>query len=384
MSVNHKRKTRRWPWILALLAIGIFVGSRSCRRDNTVKVSTAKAEKRTLVETVDENGKLYPQEEVSITADAGALVQELYIQEGDTVRKGQALALVKTEQISTVAARAAPAPDLKNMAPGGFNPEAIAKMLQSNAAPAMPTMKRQARLQTLVAPMSGVVSYLPVKRGDRSMGLEIARIAAINNWEIRADVGEADVVKLTAGNKVTIEMDALPDQSFTGTLRRIASGNAMAQSGLPTNLMSDVTTYKVFIEMALPDADSTGKAMPFHLRPGMNARVHIQTRTVNDALVVPINAVTTRMPDDAPVASENGSLPSKAVKPDVVVFVMDKGVVKMKKVSTGIQDMNYIEILSGLQPGEAVICEPYDVIEKTLADGMKVKVVEKKELFKKQ
>jgi HlyD family secretion protein len=384
MQTPYKRKPRRWPWIVAILVLGIFILSKSCKKDTTLKVSTAKAQKRTLVETVDENGKLYPQNEMSLTADPGATIEAVYVREGDTVAKGQAIALVKTEQLNTVAAKSAAPPDLKSLAgAGGLNPAAIAQMLQQNQPPAMPSVKRQAKLQTLTAPIGGVVTYLPVKKGDRATGMEIARVAAINSWEVKTDVGEADVVKLAVGNTVAVEIDALPGKKFRGTVQRIASGSAAQQANIPGNFMSDVTTYKVYISITAQQPDSGAAQRPYTLRPGMNARVHIETRTATNVIAVPVNAVTTRLPEEAATPPADGSYPVKETPPDVVVFVMNNGHVKMKKVSTGIQDMNYIEVIAGLAEGEEVVSEPYDAIEKTLTDGLKVKVVKKAELFKK-
>lgn len=66
-----------------------------------------------------------------------------------------------------------------------------------------------------------------------------------------------------------------------------------------------------------------------------------------------------------------------------VVFVLqaDKITVKKVKVATDIQDINYIEILSGLKAGDEVITGPYNVVSKTLKDGDKVKVVPKEQVF---
>jgi HlyD family secretion protein len=67
---------------------------------------------------------------------------------------------------------------------------------------------------------------------------------------------------------------------------------------------------------------------------------------------------------------------------DEVVFVLQKdNSVKRVKVRTGIQDMNHIEILSGLKAGDSVITAPYNVVSKILKTGTKVKVVPADKLF---
>ncbi|HRO71219.1 MAG TPA: efflux transporter periplasmic adaptor subunit, partial [Chitinophagaceae bacterium] len=68
-----------------------------------------------------------------------------------------------------------------------------------------------------------------------------------------------------------------------------------------------------------------------------------------------------------------------------VVFVLQTdGTVKKAVVKSGIQDINYIEILSGLSGGEEVVIGPYNAVSKTLKDGSKVNVVPKEKLFEKK
>ena len=128
-------------------------------------------------------------------------------------------------------------------------------------------------------------------------------------------------------------------------------------------------------------------AYPF--RPGMSASADIQTKTHANVLSVPINAVTTREINDSTKKMEAGTGTEKAMASadelEVVVFVVDKeGLVRKVKVETAIQDINYIEITSGLKEGDNVISGPYDVVSKLLKEKDKVKVVEKKDLFEKK
>ena len=125
----------------------------------------------------------------------------------------------------------------------------------------------------------------------------------------------------------------------------------------------------------------------------MNASADIQTKTHENVLAVPINAVTTREKnndkplnkgkDGEPGTGEN--IPAQSTDEDnldEVVFILqaDKKVKKVK-VRTDIQDINYIEVLTGLKPGDEIITGPYNVVSKTLNDGDKVKVVPKEKLF---
>ena len=65
----------------------------------------------------------------------------------------------------------------------------------------------------------------------------------------------------------------------------------------------------------------------------------------------------------------------------IILQVQKNNKVKKVKVRTDIQDINYIEILSGLKEGDEVVTSPYNVVSKTLKDSMLVKVVQKSELF---
>jgi HlyD family secretion protein len=122
----------------------------------------------------------------------------------------------------------------------------------------------------------------------------------------------------------------------------------------------------------------------------MSASADIQTKTHVNVLSVPINAVTTRDKNDstAKVAGATKAVTDKAASSEddleVVVFIVDKeGTVKKVKVTTAIQDINYIEITEGLKEGDNVISGPYDVVSKLLKEKDKVKVVDKKDLFEK-
>ena len=78
------------------------------------------------------------------------------------------------------------------------------------------------------------------------------------------------------------------------------------------------------------------------------------------------------------IAGSNNTGDSDLV--EVVFTVQPDGKVKMLPVKTAIQDINNIEITSGLKANEQVITGPYDVVSKTLKNGDKVKVVSKDEL----
>lgn len=251
----------------------------------------------------------------------------------------------------------------------------------------------------VTAPMDGVVSLMNVKKGERVVGsnmmagTEMLRIADMAKIEIRVDVGENDIPKVKLGDSALIDIDAYSGRKFKGIVREIASSNNGAASGGAVSTSNDVTQYKVYIRL-LPESyiDLLGKGT-FPFRPGMSANADIQTRRQANVLSVPINAVTTREKDDSlktgAIKANNSNVTTTNAADvddlDVIVFVKDSSnKVKQYKVTTGIQDINYIEITGGLKPGQEVITGPYDVVSKTLKEGSLVKVVDKKELFEKK
>jgi HlyD family secretion protein len=250
----------------------------------------------------------------------------------------------------------------------------------------------------IVAPSDGVISLLSVKKGEKvagnsfNVGTEMMRIADMNKIEVRVDVGENDIPKVKLGDSAIINVDAYNNRKFKGIVTQIASSNngAASQSAL-ANTSNDVTQYKVYIRL-LPESymDLMGKGS-FPFRPGMSANADIQTQTHTNVLSVPINAVTTREKSDSTKGEKKkttgaaaSTAPASLDDLEVVVFIRKAdNTVKKVVVKTDIQDINNIEITQGLKEGDEVITGPYDVVSKTLKEGTRIKLVDKKDLFDK-
>jgi HlyD family secretion protein len=251
----------------------------------------------------------------------------------------------------------------------------------------------------LYAPMDGVVSLLNVKKGERVVGsnlmagTEILRIADMSKIEVRVDVGENDIPKLKTGDSANITVDAYGTRKFKGVVTQISSSNTGAATQSALAASSDVTQYKVYVRL-LPEtySDLSAKtSLPF--RPGMTATADIETNTKRNVLSVPINAVTTRIKEkstaeQSDIKSENAATDTEeetAVSEEdleVVAFILgEDGKVRKTIVATGIQDINYIEIVSGLKEGEEVVTGPYEVVSKKLETDLPVKKTERKDLF---
>lgn len=438
--------------LIALLIVGKMIGGKG---DNGgTKVAVEKAAKRTIIETVNASGKIYPEIEVKISPDISGEITELNVEEGDSVKRGKVLAriyadiyaLQRDEAASRVNQSSATVDNSKAALEALkvtmdqakqtydrnktlFDQKVISKAeleqyettyrssqanynaaqqnirgLQANTQSAQTGLvkaNKDLSRTTLTAPMDGVISSLKVKKGERvagnsfNVGTEMMTVADMSVLEVRVDVGENDIVKISIGDSADVEVDAYNNRKFKGVVTKIAS-STKSSTGLTTS--NDVTNYEVRIRLDKESyKDLSTKTFPF--RPGMNASADIKTKRVDNILAVPITAVNARVKgSDKSIADKkkedeknkgnedemNTTNEGTGDELEEIVFVLQKdGKVKKAVVKSGVQDINYIEILSGLNPGDEVITGPYTAISKTLKDGMKVKVVAKDKLFEK-
>ena len=93
-----KRKSRKGWYFLLILVVAIAAGSyykMKNKKEAVEKVAVEAAEKRTIVETVYSSGKLFPATELEITSNVSGTIIDLYVEEGDLVKKGQLLAIFR-------------------------------------------------------------------------------------------------------------------------------------------------------------------------------------------------------------------------------------------------------------------------------------------------
>ena len=221
-------------------------------------------------------------------------------------------------------------------------------------------------------------------------GTEMLRIANLNNMEVRVNVNENDITRVSLGDTVSIDVDAFSasERKFKGVVYEIAS--SANSSGTGTTVSTDaVTEFEVKIRVLRSSyADLIKGKLSYPLKPGMTAAVEILTDKKVNVLSVPLAAVTTRdvSKDDnkEEVKSkneENGEtggeskeeVKSKKDSVKEVVFVNEKGKAKMVEIKTGISDFENIEVVAGLKEGQEIIAGPYATVAKKLKEGELVK-----------
>lgn len=444
--------SKKLKWIIFILLgivvlLVVLKASGVIGKDEGTIVTAEKAAMRSITEVVTASGKIFPEVEVKVSPDISGEIVELNVEEGDTVKKGQVLAKIyadiyasQRDQAAAVVAqseaqvsnsksqmdalkatldqaeaaynRQKTLRDQKVISQAEFeqaqqayfsakaNYQAASDAINANKANVQSAMASLTRAQkdvgraTLIAPMDGVVSLLSVKKGERvagnsfTLGTEMMRIADLSSIEVQVDVGENDIPKVKFGDTAVIEVDAYNNRKFKGLVYKIA--NPVTNSGTSSlSTSTQVTNYQVHIRL-LPETyiDLIKKGQPFPFRPNMTASADIQTRTIPNALSVPLNAVTTREKagkEKIKPVGDNSNTDESPAGDDIeeVVFLLLKdNTVKKVPVKTDVQDINYIQILEGLKSGDEVITGPYDAVSKNLKDSTKVKVVSKDELTK--
>ena len=423
-------KLLRYLLLAALVLIVLAVIGKKAGwfgKAETIQVAVEKIERRDITETITANGKIQPETEVKISPDVSGEIVELNVKEGDMVKQGQLLARIKPEVYISARDQAQAA---LNSAKAGlaqaqaqfiqkeqdykrnqklWNEKAISEAVYETALSAYQIAKAEldaakysvksaeaalAEAQenlvktSIYAPMSGTVSMLLVEKGERVIGAqmmtgtEMMRIADMNRMEVLVEVNENDIVRVNLNDTALIEIDAYLGQKFKGVVTEIA--NSAKTTGLTTD---QVTNFEVKV-LLLRDSYQTlydqGYKNPF--RPGMSATVDIRTKTVTDVLAAPVEAVTTRVDSvlndtlgGEQLASNQETKPDEPIE---IVFMVKADKAVAKRVKTGIQDNNYIEIKEGLEDNDEIIVAPYNAVSKRLKPGSLVEVVKKEDLFK--
>jgi len=245
----------------------------------------------------------------------------------------------------------------------------------------------------VTAPVSGIISMLNVEKGERVVGTlqmagtEMMRVANLRTMEVQVDVSENDILKVSLNDDADIEVDAYLGRKFKGKVTEIANSASNVGGIGGASLNTDqVTNFVVKIRVdaaSYTDLLKDGRRYPF--RPGMSASVDIFTHTA-EGLSVPIIAVTARDDDkkdekDKDKEDEDEPKPKVMENNDIIkeiVFVVSGDTVGVREVKTGIQDNDYIEIVSGLQEGEMVVTGPYSAIARKLEGGSRIKIADKK------
>lgn len=419
--MTRRTKVGIFVGILVLVVAGLFVMSRARAANAATEVRIETVARRDLVSAVTASGRIEAKSQVDVSADILGRIIRIGVQEGDWVTKGQFLlqidpseylssvaraeGLVASSQASVLQARASRDQAQRAMVrakqisqtPDLISPESVEQSITayevaeanyqaSNASLAQARAGlNQARDQLsktrLVAPMAGRVVRLAVEEGEvavpgtfsRETGLLIS-IADLSVILATVKVDETDVIRLTLGDSVRVNIDAFPDSAFVGRVTKISNSALLTATSTASGSSDQAVDFEVEITLDNP---------PSEIRPDLSCTARIVTDTRKNALSVPIIALTVR--EHGAVANENAAgsteLTDRTPSADTArgkqdeqegVFIVKAGVANFRPVKRGVAGDEHFEIVDGLAEGDSVVSGTYQAI-RDLKDGTKVK-----------
>jgi HlyD family secretion protein len=380
---------------------------------DTVAVETGYAHRRTVVESVTASGKIQPEVEVKMSPEVSGEIIEVNVVDGQQVLEGDILVKINPDLYESAITRARAAVNSSKavlaqssvaldeakklwarnkvlfekgaiseqeydaaqraISVAELQEESAKYQLQSAEANLDEAYKNLKRT-TIIAPINGTVTQLDVELGERVVGTatmtgtEMLRIADLNTMEVLVEVNENDIVKITKGDTVIIEVDAFLGNSFRGVVSEIANSAKLALGASP----DQVTNFEVKIRMI---NGSFASLVPVYgenpFRPGMTATVEIITNKMRDALVVPIQAVTVRSDTSSNAVSYERVLSEDVDESFEVVFTPDGMKAGLLVVESGIQDDEFI-IVTGVEDSTEVVTGPYSAVSRNLKRGTRI------------
>jgi HlyD family secretion protein len=441
MTKQRKKSNKLVYWLIgaAVFIILFLVVGKSAGwigKPNEIEVELAKAKRVTIIEKVSASGTIQPVTEVKIAPEVSGEIIDLLVEEGDSVGYGQKLVRIRPDtwqsqldraeaglsqqhanleqskanlarsQAQFIRAKAEYERQEKlwkekvisdadwDLAKQNFevakndvssaekSVDASRYILQSTEA-SLKEAREQFRKTTVEAPMSGIVSKLIVRKGERVVGTatmagtEMLRIADLRKMEVRVNVNENDIVRVHLGDTAIIDVDAYSTQKkeFKGIVTLIAN---TAKDKASADAITEFEVRILILPGSYQDLVKAGNKFPF--RPGMTASVEILTTRKDNVLSVPLAAVTTRgnngeggAQDGPPGETKPVNQAQPAQKAEkTVIFVNNGGVAKMVEVKTGISDYDNIEIVSGISDSTEVVKGPFLAVSKRLNDGERI------------
>jgi HlyD family secretion protein len=404
---------------VVVLAVGGLVAFRiHKKRTAGTEVRLEQVGRRDLVSAVTASGKIEPKTSVDISADITGRIIDLAVREGDVVKRGQFLLQIDPAQYQAAVARAEGvvastqatllqtkatrdqalrawnrsrqltelgdnliAPETAEQSQTSFdvaeaNYQATKAQLEQSRASLQEAKDNLAKTR-LTAPISGRVVRLAVEQGEvavpgtfsRETGL-LMTVADLSVILAKVQVDETDVVRLTQNDSVEVTIDAYPDTTFSGRVTKVSHSSKLTPTQTASGSNDRAVDFDVEITLRKPPAD---------IRPDLSCTARIVTDTRDNALSIPIIALTVRDHEKIPNESEAASAPpvdtlkAKFKKKEAEgVFVVRNGVATFRPVKVGVAGDEYFEVVDGLREGETIVAGTYQAI-RDLKDGAKVR-----------
>jgi macrolide-specific efflux system membrane fusion protein len=290
---------------LAIVAItaGFFIWKKNS--SPRVIYKEYKVERGNLQVSILSTGTVQPENRLEIKSPVAGRIDQVLVEEGNKVRKGQTLAwMSSTERAALLDAARARGPEEVRRWEELYKPAPI------------------------IAPLAGTIILRNVEPGQTITASD-AVFAMSDRLTVKAQVDETDIAKIKLHQKADIILDAYPDQTLSAQVDQIA---------YEAKTVNNVTTYVVDV---LPE-----KAPDF-MRSGMTANVRFQQESKDNILLLPAEAIIL-----------------SGGKSKVMVKTEERGHPEEREVELGISDGKRTEITSGLEEGDVVVRVDLSKMEK--------------------
>jgi len=405
--------------VAVLVAAGVIAFRIDKKKNAGTEVRLEQTGRRDLVSAVTASGKIEAKTSVDISADITGRIIQIAVREGDLVKRGQFLLQIDPAQYQAAVARSQAvvssteaivlqtkasrdqaqrawnrakqltelgenliAPETAEQSQTAFevaeaNYQSSRAQLEQARAGLQEAKDNLAKTR-LTAPISGRVVRLAVEEGEvavpgtfsRETGL-LMTIADLSVILANVQVDETDVVRLQTRDSVEVNIDAYPDTTFAGQVTKVSHSSKLT----PTQTASGSNDRAVDF-----DVEITLKNPPPDIRPDLSCTARIVTDTRDNALSIPIIALTVRDHERVPNESEGeppvDTLRERFKKKEAEgVFVVRDGMATFRPVRVGVAGDDYFEVLEGLREGETIVAGTYQAI-RDLKDGAKVRQVD--------
>ena len=438
MAKTRKKKSNKVIWILlaafvVLLIVAVVVQKN---KKKETEVELANPARTTITEKISASGMVQPVTEIKLSPDVAGEIILLEVEEGDSVVEGQLLVKIRPDNyisfvqraeasLNTQKANLASSRALLARAQATFerakleldrnktlfeqnvisssewelsqqtfnvadndlksaeaSVQAAVHQVKSSQA-SLDDAKENLRKTSMYAPISGTVSKKSVELGERVVGTsqfagtEMLRMANLNEMEVRVDVNENDIIRISEGDTAIIDVDAYThmDKLFKGVVTQIAN---TAKDKASADAVTEFEVRIRILKNSFEELKKEGFKNPF--KPGMTASVDIITETRENVLAVPLSAVTVRTEAELKKSGdeeEEGSgrrNNSRSGSPEdeknvEIIFINEGGIAKVFRVETGLSDFENIEITNELSDTTEVVTGPFIVVSKRLKEG---------------
>lgn len=394
-----------WIGIGAVALVGTMAWLALRQPDGErVEVRTETVERRDLVSRVTATGHVEARRAVEISADISGRIVELPVEEGQQVEQGDLLLRIDPTQyraavrkaeaaVAEAEAREARARSsyeraerawerTRTLRDAGENyvtedeaesarTEAEVARAEWSAAEHAVEQARAAlneaedRLDKTVirAPMAGRITRLNVEVGETAVvgtmnnpGSLLLTVSDLSEMEAVLEVDETDIPRVDVGDSASVEVDAFPERVIAGRVRKI--GNSSVQGGRARSQGAgpdQAVDFEVRVGLLDP---------PAGMRPDLSATGDVITAVREEALSIPIIALTLRTREQAALG-DDAEIPEGARRAGggiEGVFAVRGDSVVFRPVAVGVAGESQFEVLAGLSEGDTVVAGPYQAI----------------------